>query len=40
MRLLKRIDFPIKNQKRECYKNVIYLTPRHKIPKLSKKIGF
>jgi len=40
MRLLKRIDFPHKTQKRVCYKNVIYLTPQYKSPKLSKKDWF
>ena len=40
MQLLEGIDFALKTQKRECYKNVIYLTPRDKKPKLSKKIGF
>ena len=34
MRLLKRIEFALKTRKEVCYKNVIYLTPRHKKPKL------
>ena len=40
MQLFEWIDFPVKMQKRECYKNVIFLTPRDKKPKLSKKISF